>query len=714
MAVEQHPPTVGGPSEEQQVTIPQGLSMAAHKIDAGDLRPAEVLLRRILEKQPDNPHALHLLGIIAHRVGRSELALELIGQAISRLPDEAAFHMNRGEMCRLLKRVDEAIGHGESATRLNPQSAVAFSNLGIAYYDRKEYAKAEGCHLKALELSPHLVESLNNLGSIMRARKNRAAAIDYYRKVLAINPHYLESLNNLGALLVEDEQPDEAIQVLLLALKLNPNHADAHNNIGNALLIKDQYDKATAAYTNALRIKPDYPEAQLGLARVFKEQNQLTEALAAVKRALTLNPDKPESHCLLGDIHLRQGDYEGSRSAYLKALSLNAELVTAHIGLGQLQMEQGELKGAEESFAKAIQLGPEELGAYLCMAQVKKINAGDPTLIRLESEMANIEQLPPTKALALHFSLGKAYDDLKDYDRAFPHFLAGCRIKRGMIEYNPDQHDLACRNIREIFSRQTIERLGGAGDPSALPIFVLGMPRSGTTLVETILASHPAVFGAGELPDLLQIASRPKHGAASEGFPFSMQGLTTADLTEMGARYIAALRRHFPDAQRITDKMPMNFVALGLIHLMLPNAKIIHVMRNAADICLSAFTKNFNQSQPHSYDLVELGRYYVNYELLMEHWRGVLPAGAFYEVQYERLVGNPEEESRKLVDFCGLEWDDACLSPHTAERNIKTASVAQVRQPIYTDSVERWRHYAKHLQPLLKALGKYAPIGSTG
>jgi len=671
-----------GPKGGQNIPIPQALAMAAQKIDAGELQPAELILRKVLEKQPGNPHATHLLGIIAHRVGRTELALEMIASAIEALPGEGQFHVNRGEMCRLLKRLDEAVAHGEKAVALSPRSPAAHSNLGIACYDRKDYDRAEACQRKALELNPQHVEAINNLGSIMRARKDREAAINYYRQALAINPGYLEAMNNLGALLIEDEQVDEAIRVLLEALRLNPRYADAHNNIANAFLVKEEHDKAQAAYNNALKLKPDYPEALLGLARVHKEKDQLEEALVTAKRGQAADPAKPEAYSLLGDIYLKRGDYPECRAAYLKGLELDPDLLSARLGIGQLQMEQGELEACRQTFEQAIALCPEEVAPHVFMAQAIKITGESPTLARLEQEAEKIDAMPRSKAMALHFSLGKAYDDIKDYDRAFTHFLAGCRLKRSTIQYNADNHDLACRNICKFFSKDNVERLSGAGDPSDLPIFVLGMPRSGTTLTETILASHPEVYGAGELNDLLRIANQPKTGIPSEGFPLSMQGLTRQDLAEMGSRYVAGLRQHHATAGKITDKMPANYIALGLIHLMLPNAKIVHVMRNAADICLSAFTKNFNNSQPHSYDLVEMGRYYVNYELLMEHWRKVLPANSFYEVQYERLVANPEEESRKLVEFCGLEWNEACLTPHKTERNIKTASVTQVRHPV--------------------------------
>lgn len=705
MAPQQTPRKAAG----QHVSIPRALALAAHKIDAGELPFAEGILAQVLNKQPENPRAMHLMGIIAHRVGRTELGLELIGKAIAKLPDEAQFHSNRGEMCRLLKRLDEAIAHGERAVALAPDSAAAHSNLGIAYYDRKDYERAEACQRKALALNPKQLAALNNLGSILRGRQDRQGAMSFYHEALALNPNYLESLNNLGTLLIEEKDPDKAILFLLKAIGIKPDYAEAHNNIANAFLLKEEYDKALAGYNKALRLNPNYPEAFLGLARVYKEKDKLDDALLNAKRGLEINPDKPESYSLLGDIYLKQARYEECEAAYRQALSLDPDLLSAHLGLGQLQMEQGELALAQETFQRSIEIGADEIAPHVFMAQIRKIQTDDPIFSRLEREAEHIDSMPPTKAMALHFALGKVYDDQHDYDRAFPHFLAGCRIKRGRVQYDAAIHARTCQNISNFFTRENIARLRGAGHPSTLPIFVLGMPRSGTTLTETILASHPDVFGAGELRDLLAIANQPIPGVQSEGFPLSMQGLTRDDLTQMGARYVARLRKHDANARHITDKMPANFMALGLIHLMLPNAKIVHVKRNPADICLSAFTKHFNNSQYHSYDLREMGLFYVDYARLMEHWRQVLPANAFFEVRYEDLVAEPESQSRRLVDYCGLQWHDACLTPHKTERHVKTASVTQVRQPVYTSSVERWRRYERHLQPLLDALGPYAP-----
>lgn len=693
----------------RQIPVEQAIQLAAQQIDAGQLPGAEAILRQILQKQPRNAFAVHLLGVIAHRAGRTGLAVELIGKAIEIRPSVAQFHSNRGEMCRLLKQLDEAIRHGEQAVKLDPAHATAHSNLGIAYYDRKDFERAEACQKKALELNPSLTQALNNLGSIRRDLKDKEGAITYYRQALAIAPDYLEAMNNLGAVLTELERPEEAVAELLKVIRARPRYADAHCNIGCAFLMLEEFDKALAAFNRTLALSPDHPGALMGLARVHKEQDRLEEARAAADRALALGPDKAEAHSLCGDIYTKMGLYEQAEAAYRNARALDEKLLGTHLGMGQLQMELGRLDDAQASFQTAMEIDPKEIAPHVFMVQVRKIKPGDPSLARLEAEAEHLDTLRGTKAVSLHFALGKAYDDLKQYDQAFQHFMAGCRLKRARIQYNADNHDSACRNIREFFSKETIDQLRGGGDPSAVPIFVLGMPRSGTTLVETIIASHPDVFGAGELRDLLAIANQPKEGVKTEGFPLSMRGLTRDDMTRMGARYVAGVRERSATARHITDKMPANFLAVGLIHLMLPNAKIIHIKRNAADVCLSGFTKLFNNSQYHTYDLTEMGRYYVNYAKLMEHWRRVLPEDAFLEVQYEELVADPEAQTRRLIEYCGLEWNDACLQSHKTERSVKTASVTQVRQPVYTTSVERWRRYEKHLQPLFEALGEYAP-----
>lgn len=691
-----------------KLTVDKALQLAIQHQAAGRLQPAEVLLRQILQAKPRHAVALHLLGVIAHQVGKTEQAVQLLAQAVEILPAEAHFHSNLGEMYRILKRLDEAVSHGEKAVALDPKSATAQSNLGIAYYDRQELDKAEACQRRALALEPKLAPALNNLGSIRRDRKDKEGAIGFYRQVLEVSPRHLESINNLGAVLTETERPEEAVTVLLQALKLKPRYAEAHCNIATAFLTMEQLDKAAVGFKRALALKPDYPEAYQGLAKLYQEQKNLTEAEAMAAKALALAPEKAAVHSLLGGIFAEAGYPDKAALAFARALELDPDLLSAYIGRGHLFMEQGRLEEAEASFRHALSLDGTSLGARLALTQVKKAEIGDENMAALISEADKLDTMLETKALPLHFALGKCYDDTKQYDLAFSHYLEGCRLKRKRLHYDPTDNDKACENIRAFFSRETIDRLRGEACQSNLPIFVLGMPRSGTTLTEQIIASHPLVHGAGELPDLLDLANHPRPGN-SAGYPLSLQDITKPELKALGEKYVAGLKARNPDAQRITDKMPANFNCVGLIHLMLPNAKIVHVRRNPVDTCLSAFSRLFNKSQHQSYDLAEIGRYCRNYALLMDHWRAVLPAGAFYEVQYEELVADHENQGRALLAYCGLEWDAACLDFHKTERNIRTASVTQVRQPIYNTSVARWRKYEAHLGPLLAALGDLVP-----
>lgn len=694
--------------QPQTLSIPDAFSLALRLQQEGKLAQSEAWLRQILQAVPGHAPALHLLGIIAQQSGNTEQGVRLLKEAVAIEPGNGHFHSNLGEMCRLLGRLEEAIMHGEQAVALAPGMASAHSNLGIAWYDSGDLDKAEACQRRALTLAPDLPPALNNLGSILRDRKDLDGAIACYRKVLAVAPGYLESASNLGSVLTENEQPEAALQVLLPLVQARPDYPEAHCNIANAFLALEQLDKAAFGFNRALTLKPDYPEACIGLSRVLQEQGKLQDALATAQRAVALAPQKAEGHSLLGNLYTESGHPEDAEAAFKKALELDPQVSSAQLGYGHLLMEQGKMAAAEERFRAVLTQDEDDLGARLALAQLKKAGADDPNMQALIAKADNIAGLPEIKAMPLHFALGKCYDDTGQPDLAFPHFLAGCQLKRKRIQYDADDNDLIGRNIREFFSPENIERLRGEGCPSQLPIFVLGMPRSGTTLTETILASHPMVHGAGELPDLMEIACTP-HGPETVGYPLSLRGITRTELKIMGERYVAGLQARAPEALRITDKMPANFNALGLIHLMLPNAKIVHVKRNPVDICLSGFMHLFNRSQYQSYDLTEMGRYYRSYALLMQHWRKVLPPEAFYEIQYEDLVADQEAQARALLAYCGLPWDEACLSFHKTERSVRTASVTQVRQPMYKSSIERWRRYEKHLGPLLEALGEFAP-----
>lgn len=699
------------PSRPQQLSLDQAMSLASQLQGQGQLSDAEALLRQILQVQPNHAHALHLLGVIAHQAGRPELAIELIEKAIQRNDKEALFHANLGEMYRQQGALDRAIQHGKKAVALDAMLATAHSNLGIAYYDGKEYDRAEACQRLALKINPRLACALNNMGSLMREHKRMAEAIDYYRQAYAFAPNYLEPLNNLGAVLVTEERPEEAVEVLAKALSLNPQYADAHCNLGFALKGLEQYEQAFQHFQTALQLTPDYAEAYLGIGGIYQERQNLAEAERAGQKAIELAPEKAEAHSMLGSIYTEMDQTGEALASFDRALALDPALSSALLGKGHLCMELGNLAAAEEFFRTALHDSPDDsLAARFHLTQAKKVHPGDENMTALLAAAQEMERLPEHKKLSLHFALGKCYDDTGEYEQAMAHFSEGCRIKRKKITYDPAaQEDIFARIIKAL-DRPAVEALCGGGDPSDLPIFVLGMPRSGTTLTEQIIVSHPDVHGGGELPDLLQIAHRPLQiGAAMTEFPDNLQGLTREILAAWGADYVAGLRKRPPDARRMTDKMPGNFFMVGLIHLMLPNAKIVHVNRNPVDTCLSCFTRLFHHGQEQTYDLAELGQYYRQYRRLMDHWSSILPPGSFLDIHYEDLVADTEQQARRLLEYCGLTWDSACLNFHATKRKVRTASITQVRQPIYTSSVKRWRRYGKTLEPLLAALGDLVP-----
>ena len=698
------------PSATSQLSLNQAMTLATQLQSQGRLQESEHLLQQILQHQPMHAFALHLLGVIAHQVGKNTLAVELIQNAIQSNGNVALFHANISEILRILKRLNEAVSHGEQAVALEPQMVMAHSNLGIAYYDIKDYKKAEASQLRALSIDPNFAQSLNNLGNIRRECKHHDEAILLYEKAIAANPNYLEPLNNLGALLLEEDRTQEAIAALNKALQINPNYAEAICNMGGVHLEQEENEDAIDCYRRALTLRPVYVEAQMGLAKTYQALENLSDAEASALYAIQIDPGNAKAHALLGSIYAEMTKPELAEKEYDKALELNPECDDALLGLGHLCMENGEMEKAEELFLRAIEFKPNNLGARIHISQVKKVKAGDDNFAALLEEEKKSANFSANKMMSLHFALGKCYDDTKDYEHAFPHFLAGCKIKRAKFSYDPDNAARQFAALIDIFDQATIDRLRGAGVVSNLPIFVLGMPRSGTTLTEQIIASHPDVYGAGELHDLLKIAQGNIAVApAPINFPENLRFLDQTILTSWGAEYVAGLKQRAPTAQRITDKMPANFFAVGLIHLILPNAKIIHVNRNPVDTCLSCFTRLFNRKQEHTYDLAELGRYYVDYARLMAHWRNVLPSGAFLDIRYEDIVKDQEGQARKLIEYCGLEWNDACLDFHKTKRSVRTASLTQVRQPIYNSSVERWRSYEKFLGPLLDVLGDLVP-----
>lgn len=674
----------------------------------GKLEQAEIILNRILAMNPTHAYALHLLGIIAYQVGKITLGIQLIEQAIQSNPQVALFHSNLGEMHRQLNATHLSIQCGQYAVMLDPNSATAWSNLGIAYYDAKQYEQAEDCHKRALVFNPRLSCSLNNLGSIYKAQEKTKPAMEFYQAAIAASPHFVEPFNNLGVLFLQQQEFKQALECLHHAILLAPDFADAHCNLGLALLGLEQCDKALMHFEKVLQLKPDYAEAYYGFAKVYLYQHHFTEAEHHIRKAVMINPQKVEFYQLLAEIYHEQGHYTEALNHLDRALLMDSISPSLYLSKGNILMEMGEIAQAEAQFLKAA-TDPSidtQVMAYYCLVQLRKNKPENANLNNLLS-MVNHPTLSSSKLEYLYFALGKCYDDVGEWGKAFEYFSEGCRVKRQRITYNIAEQIQFTHKLIHCFTQQTIDYLRPFANPSALPVFIVGMPRSGSTLVEQILSTHPQAYGAGELKYLNHLIQCPvRNQQTTVYYPENILQLSPETCRAIANQYVSYLRNFSSGAVRITDKMPHNFIAIGLIYALFPNAKIIHVQRNPMDTCLSCFTKLFTEGQLYSYDLAELGQYYQCYSLIMNHWRRILPSGSWLDVEYEVMVNHLEKEARRLIEFCDLPWEPACLAFYQSKRQVRTASFVQVRQPIYTSSVERWRRYEPDLAPLISVFAQ--------
>jgi tetratricopeptide (TPR) repeat protein len=504
------------------------------------------------------------------------------------------------------------------------------------------------------------------------ARTNRNAVGSTDLTALA-NP--LISLCNAAFARHRGGQFPEAIRLYKAILSLQANIPDIYNNLGHALAALSNPAAAADAFAQATALKPDYPEALCNWGLALTDLERLDEAEAKYRQAIQANP----------------------------------RFAGAHNNLGLLLKATGRLTEAESAFRKAITLSPRDFSIYDNLAAVRPFVRDDPYLAVLEAAAEEPTALSAADQTHLHFALAKANDGLTRTDYAFAHLIKANWLKRQQIAYDEAATLGQMSRLREVMSRDFIRARQGCGERSEVPVFIVGMTRSGTTLIEQILASHPEVFGAGEMPLLDQIAgSIQKLLPGAPSFPDMMRRMSPADFRALGSLYLDNMMERSTTAVRITDKMTLNFLFVGLIHLALPDAAIIHAVRDPADTCLSCFSTHFTNGNEHTYDLAELGRYYRQYRALMAHWHDVLPPGRILDVRYEDLVAAPEDVARRIVSHCGLDWDPRCLDFHRSQRPVRTASAVQVRKPIHRNSVERWRKYEAFLGPLLAEIAPLA------
>ncbi len=700
----QHPP-----SPPQGMTIDQAIAAAYDHWGAGQALQAEQLCRQVLALRPEHPDALHLLGLMAHGFGNFDIALDFMRRACADPRAPARFHSNFAEMLRQRGQLIEAEKEGRRAVALDGNATAAWGNLGIILQESGKLEESLHCLTRVCQAAPDSPEAHNNLGNTLKRLGRLNEAKEEYETAIRLRPSFSEAHGNLAYLLTDLGLYEEAMAAARLAIEINPRNADAYLNAAAIARTRKRPGEAIGWINTILSFAPGHPGALLAMATVERELENYQAAEQAARRAVAAVPQSGEAHEALGQV--LQATYRSDEAVaeYEQAAKLPIPRPESPVEKkAVLLLELGRRKEALEVFDEALRINPRSASVWFNRSEAKKFAKDDPDIATMEALLIDAERqgIGYDDRIALSFALGKACLDADLDDRAFAHLNEGNRLKRATFAYDAAAVDEWLDTIARTVSPAQLSRLAGHGDPSDLPVFIVGMPRSGTTLIEQILAAHPEVHGAGELQLLQSMVdqiSGPDH--VPLGYPQLIEATAPEDLPRLARYYLERVSVLAPGKARIVDKMPVNFLYAGLIHALFPNARIIHCRRDPVDTCLSCYTKNFSGEQTFTYDLAELGRFYRGYERLTAYWASVLPTDRWTEVDYEAVVDDLEGEARRLVGFCGLEWDEACLSFHKLERPVRTASVTQVRQKIYTSSVGRWKRYAPHLAPLLSALG---------
>ena len=609
---------------------------------------------------------------------------------------------------------------------------------GIAEYRAGKLNEAEEKFAGVLRRQPRHFTALLLLGAIAGRTGRAASAIQLLRQAISVQPQSADARLLLANLLRETGDTTGAVTLLQEAILLKPRDPALHSDLGLAYLSGHRLTEAIGCYERAIALDPNFSIAYFNLARAHERQGRVAEAIAAYRHAARLAPNLAEAHSRLGNllyaqgyraealvafrgataaspnstlgwlnrakVLLDEGDMAEAENVLRATAAFDPGSSEAHRLLGNALRETGRFEEAAECLNQAIDLDPRQISAHHDLVHCKKLASADRPLIdRMQSRLA-ADDLDDRERALLHFAIGKGFDDLGAYGDAIRHFDEANRLERGRLSFDRGQLAELIDRLMAMFTPASIARVSASATDRDTPVVIVGMPRSGTTLIEQIVSSHPKVGAGGE------ISFWNEHGPALAA---GATDLTPALVSRLGNEYCALLQLIAPGALRITDKMPFNFFWVGLIRAALPNTSIIHCRRNPVDTCLSIYFTRFATRQNFAYDRRDVAFYYEQYARLMSYWRETVPSDRYLELDYEDLVANREQATRRMIAFIGLEWNDACLAPESNQRVVKTASMWQARQPVYPTSVERWRRYEPWIGeflPLL-SLGLYNALG---
>ena len=564
-------------------------------------------------------------------------------------------------------RPDDAVLCISKALKLAPNNPESHANLALAYKDQGKLRKSVEHFKSAIRLAPDNAMSYNNLGNVLREQGKPGDAIREYERALKLQPEFSQCWSNFAAALNEAEQRKAAHRAVDRAIQLEPELAQAHNNRGDILLAEARYSEALASYEKATELNPKYAAALINMARVQRDMDSAEAALATLERALAIEPNNPEAHHVLGVLHEQMGQKEQAAAAFQNAIDVAPGMAIAHYYLAQIR---GRKSTGQEFDA----------------------------MRRIWDEVKMLDN----DRMFMAFGLARAYEQRGDYDQAFSFLEKGNNIKAGMMPYDDEDTGEFVDGLARSASALAQKLPPGSGYPDERPVFILGMPRSGTSLTEQVLASHSEVAGAGELSYAYDMAHRVRD-ITRQAFPQNVELLDPQQLKELGEYYLSRHQAENLAARYVVDKTPLNFQYIGLLGLALPEAKFIHCHRDPIQNCFSIHKMPFDKKQAYAHSLESLGLYYNRYWRLMQHWKTMFP-GRILDVRYEDTVADIEKQGRRILDFLELQFEPGVLEFHKTERLVKTPSASQVRQPIYGDALQAWKKYEEHMGPLIDAL----------
>lgn len=699
---------------------------------AGDFDKAIDLMRKSIKHGPGHPDYLFNLARAYHDRERLDEAIATFLEYLASVPEDVEALHWLGRVWHDKKDWGQAIFYYRLALEKAPGRVDFLNSLGRTHHEQGDFARAAGCYEQALKLQPNDFIVLNNLGETFLKTKRLDEAIACFRQVLSVRPGDAKASNNLGMVLVEEGSLAEAAECFKMAVTSQPGFAEAHYNLGLVLLEQKNYAAAADSFRQALASKSKYPEAHYHLGVVLGKQTRFDEAVSCFRQALSLNPEYAEAHFNLGRALLEKKSYAGAAASFRQALAFKPEDGEVYYNLGFALCEQKKFEEAIDNLQKALSFKPEYSDVYVCLARIYIIQgnfnkalvccekglaanpdhagclmllaslgagATEKGIIAQQEKSFSEMSADDEEKTTLAFALGKLHADLGDYDKSFFYIAEGNRLKRESYAYSIEEDELLFALIKKVFDESYVKSHAVGGSSDRTPIFILGMPRSGTSLVEQILASHPDVYGAGEIDDISQVVWQLTGGHALPEI-FEKIPRSGGDFySRLATEYLRRLRKHSATAKFITDKHTHNFLFIGAILMALPNARIVHCVREPLDNCLSIYKNLFGDTHKYAFDQQELGQYYLLYLDLMRHWHALFP-GKIYDIKYEKMIADQEGETRKLLEHCGLAWDDQCLSFYKTARDVTTLSWTQVRRPIYTDSIQLWQRYRQHLEPL--------------